>query len=447
MVSAGRAGDVFEPRFTTHGFRYVRIEGHPGPLDRRRRHRCRRPHRPRAPRHVLLQRRADRPAARGGRLELPRQRLRHPHRLPHPRARRLDRRLAALRADRDVPLRRRRLLRQVAARPRGRTVGGRHARQHGADAGRRADRLPGEDERLGRLGRRRRPGAVGALRGVRRRRDARRALADDGGAGSTASSGWPRERPAPRPGRRAAPEPGPARAVPLGHRLPLGRVARARRRARRTSRPSSPPTSPTSRPRSTPGRTRHAAADRARCSARTTRPPATPSSAPASSTPGAPSSSTTTAGSRRTPRPTSCARCASAWCPDELRQRAADDLADLVREADTHLGTGFLATPDLLPVLADHGHLDLAYELLFQDTEPSWLAMIDRGATTVWERWEGIDADGVPARVAQPLLQGRGDLVPAPVRRRPAAPGAHLAPLPRRSPAPAAASPRRPPST
>ncbi len=82
--------------------------------------------------------------------------------------------------------------------------------------------------------------------------------------------------------------------------------------------------------------------------------------------------------------------------PDELRQQAADDLADLVRKADTHLGTGFLATPDLLPVLADHGHLDLAYELLFQDTEPSWLVMIDRGATTVWERWEGIDEDGVP---------------------------------------------------
>ncbi len=82
--------------------------------------------------------------------------------------------------------------------------------------------------------------------------------------------------------------------------------------------------------------------------------------------------------------------------PDDLRQLAADDLADLVRKADVHLGTGFLATPDLLPVLADHGHLDLAYELLLQDTEPSWLAMIDRGATTVWERWEGIDDDGVP---------------------------------------------------
>jgi len=80
--------------------------------------------------------------------------------------------------------------------------------------------------------------------------------------------------------------------------------------------------------------------------------------------------------------------------PPEHRQQAADDLAGLVRAAGTHLQTGFLSTPDLLPVLADHGHLDLAYELLLQDSEPSWLTMIDRGATTVWERWDGVRADG-----------------------------------------------------
>ena len=83
--------------------------------------------------------------------------------------------------------------------------------------------------------------------------------------------------------------------------------------------------------------------------------------------------------------------------PDELRDTVADRLVDLVRAADTHLDTGFLATPYLLPVLADTGHLDLAYELLFQDTAPSWLAMIDRGATTIWEHWEGVDDDGVAA--------------------------------------------------
>ena len=46
-----------------------------------------------------------------------------------------------------------------------------------------------------------------------------------------------------------------------------------------------------------------------------------------------------------------------------------------------------------MPVLADTGHADVAFELLFQDTVPSWLAMIDAGANTIWESWEGIDAE------------------------------------------------------
>jgi len=45
-------------------------------------------------------------------------------------------------------------------------------------------------------------------------------------------------------------------------------------------------------------------------------------------------------------------------------------------------------------VLADTGHLDVAYELLHQDTPPSWLAMVERGATTVWEDWDGVGDDG-----------------------------------------------------
>ena len=82
--------------------------------------------------------------------------------------------------------------------------------------------------------------------------------------------------------------------------------------------------------------------------------------------------------------------------PTALRQEAVDRLEAMVRENGTRLATGFLSTPDLLPVLADGGHLDAAYELLFQDQAPSWMTMIDRGATTVWERWEGIDDEGVP---------------------------------------------------
>lgn len=80
--------------------------------------------------------------------------------------------------------------------------------------------------------------------------------------------------------------------------------------------------------------------------------------------------------------------------PDRLVKQTTQRLVELIREADTHLGTGFLATPYLLPELARNGHLDLAYELLLQRSQPSWLAMIDRGATTVWEFWEGVKDNG-----------------------------------------------------
>ena len=82
--------------------------------------------------------------------------------------------------------------------------------------------------------------------------------------------------------------------------------------------------------------------------------------------------------------------------PEDLRLPVAARLAELVTLADGHLATGFLSTPYLLPVLADHGYLEVAYELLLQDTPPSWLTMVDRGATTVWEEWEGVDGHGVP---------------------------------------------------
>ncbi|MDR7159858.1 family 78 glycoside hydrolase catalytic domain [Arthrobacter sp. BE255] len=80
--------------------------------------------------------------------------------------------------------------------------------------------------------------------------------------------------------------------------------------------------------------------------------------------------------------------------PVQVRERAADRLVELIRSADTHLGTGFLSTGDLLPVLVDAGRADVAYELLLQRTAPSWLYMVDKGATTIWESWEGIDDEG-----------------------------------------------------
>jgi alpha-L-rhamnosidase len=79
--------------------------------------------------------------------------------------------------------------------------------------------------------------------------------------------------------------------------------------------------------------------------------------------------------------------------PDSLVAVAADRLAADVRRRGMHLTTGFLGTPQLLPVLSATGHLDVAYALLMQRTYPSWLYPITRGATTMWERWDGIRPD------------------------------------------------------
>ena len=78
---------------------------------------------------------------------------------------------------------------------------------------------------------------------------------------------------------------------------------------------------------------------------------------------------------------------------DEIKQ-AADDLAALVEKNGGHLNTGFLSTPDLCRVLADNGHAETAYKLLLQDTCPSWLYAVKKGATTIWETWDGIRPDG-----------------------------------------------------
>lgn len=80
--------------------------------------------------------------------------------------------------------------------------------------------------------------------------------------------------------------------------------------------------------------------------------------------------------------------------PEDQRPAALARLVELIEAAGWHLGTGFLSTALLLPVLARFGRADVAYRLLLQDTNPSWLAQIDLGATTIWESWEGYNKDG-----------------------------------------------------
>jgi alpha-L-rhamnosidase len=79
--------------------------------------------------------------------------------------------------------------------------------------------------------------------------------------------------------------------------------------------------------------------------------------------------------------------------PDSLVPVAAGRLTQDVRARDEHLTTGFLGTPYLLHVLSRTGQARVAFDLLTQRTYPSWLYPITRGATTMWERWDGIRPD------------------------------------------------------
>ena len=75
--------------------------------------------------------------------------------------------------------------------------------------------------------------------------------------------------------------------------------------------------------------------------------------------------------------------------PEALRPVAAQYLEDDIRAKGSHLSTGFVGVSYLLPVLTNAGKLDTAYALLTQDTFPSWLFSVKHGATTIWERWDG----------------------------------------------------------
>lgn len=80
--------------------------------------------------------------------------------------------------------------------------------------------------------------------------------------------------------------------------------------------------------------------------------------------------------------------------PENLRNQAADRLVENVKSYGNHLTTGFLGTPYLCHVLSRFGHQDVAYNLLMQESYPSWLYPVKMGATTIWERWDGQKPDG-----------------------------------------------------
>ncbi len=79
--------------------------------------------------------------------------------------------------------------------------------------------------------------------------------------------------------------------------------------------------------------------------------------------------------------------------PADRRDAAASVLAADIGKRGMKLSTGFLGTPYILDVLADAGRLDEVAGLLLQTGYPSWGYMPERGATTMWERWNGDTGD------------------------------------------------------
>ena len=80
--------------------------------------------------------------------------------------------------------------------------------------------------------------------------------------------------------------------------------------------------------------------------------------------------------------------------PEDKVPKAAARLKQLIEENNYCLDTGFLATPLLLDVLMKYGLKDVAYRILYQEKCPSWFYEIKKGATTIWESWDGIKPDG-----------------------------------------------------
>lgn len=79
--------------------------------------------------------------------------------------------------------------------------------------------------------------------------------------------------------------------------------------------------------------------------------------------------------------------------PESLRPKAVEHLVEGVQRYNGHASTGIHGTRSLMLELSSTGHNDAAYSLATQHTFPSWGYMLDMGATTMWERWDGYVAD------------------------------------------------------
>ncbi|MDD6302096.1 MAG: family 78 glycoside hydrolase catalytic domain [Bacillales bacterium] len=74
---------------------------------------------------------------------------------------------------------------------------------------------------------------------------------------------------------------------------------------------------------------------------------------------------------------------------------AITNLINLIEKNNYCIGTGFPGTPYILFALSDNGHSDVAYKMLENTNCPSWLYEVKAGATSIWERWDGLDENGI----------------------------------------------------
>ncbi len=95
-----------------------------------------------------------------------------------------------------------------------------------------------------------------------------------------------------------------------------------------------------------------------------------------------------------TPTSLSLAICFGLLTGEDERAAAGERLAHLVRDGGYRVQTGFVGTPIICDALAAVGQVAVAYRLLTETANPSWLYPVTMGATTIWERWDSMLPDG-----------------------------------------------------
>ena len=81
--------------------------------------------------------------------------------------------------------------------------------------------------------------------------------------------------------------------------------------------------------------------------------------------------------------------------PEKEKEKVVSQLLEAVHRADDHLDAGILGAKYLLHVLAKNGHADLAYKIITTKSYPGWGYLVEKGATTLWEHWKGKEAEGL----------------------------------------------------